>query len=142
MTNDRRRQGLQITGLAHPRPEAVTASLFQQGQPFFYALDKVQVKYEMLRAHVVDGDRVTNAARSHGYSRAEFYLMAAAFEEAGMTGLLDERRGRKGPTKLTEEVLGFLDGVGSCSAADAAAMLEAEMGVRLHPRSIQRARRR
>jgi transposase len=143
MTNNNgRREALEAVGLVHPRPEAVTASLFEQGGRFFCALDKVQVKYEMLRAHAVDGDTVTAAARSHGYSRAEFYLVAAAFEQTGMTGLLDERRGRKGPMKLTEEVRVFLDSLGPCSASEAAAVLEARMGVVLHPRSIQRARRR
>ena len=68
--------------------------------------------------------------------------MAAAFEEAGMTGLLDERRGRKGPVKLTPEVIAFLDQLSDCSAPEAAARLEASLGVRLHPRSIQRVRRR
>ena len=43
---------------------------------------------------------MTAAAAAHGYSRAAFYLVAAAFAEAGMAGLLDERRGRRGPVKL------------------------------------------
>ena len=141
MSNNSRRDALETTGLVHPRPEAVTSPLFQHDD-FFFALDKIQVKYEMLRAHLVEGDTVTETARSHGYSRAEFYLVAAAFEESGMTGLLDERRGRKGPTKLTAEVRAFLDSLGPCSAARAAAMLETKMGVQLHPRSIQRIRRR
>jgi transposase len=140
--NNNRRQALQTTGLAHPRPDAVTARLFHSGDPFFFAVDKVQVKYEMLRAHFGDGDTVTAAAATHGYSRAEFYLVAAAFERAGMTGLLDERRGRKGPVKLTEDVHAFLDGLGSCSAAEAAAAVADQLGVVLHPRTIQRARRR
>jgi len=142
MSNNTRRQALQTAGLAHPRPDAVTARLFHSGDPFFFALDKVQVKYEMLRAHFGDGDTVTAAAAAHGYSRAEFYLVAAAFEHAGMTGLLDERRGRKGPVKLTEDVHAFLDGLGSCSAVDAAAAVADHLGVALHPRTIQRARRR
>jgi transposase len=142
MSHQSRRQALELAGLLHPRPEAVTAPLFSDDDRFFFSLDKVQVKYEMLRCHVVDGHTVTAAAGAHGYSRAEFYLVAAAFEEAGMTGLLDERRGRKGPTKLTGEVVAFLDGLGDCSAREASAQLEASMGVRLHPRSIQRARRR
>jgi transposase len=141
MSHESRRQALAVAGLVHPRPEAVTAALFEGRSPFFFAPDKVQVKYEMLRAHVVDGLTVTAAARTHGYSRAEFYLVAAAFEEGGMGGLLDERRGRKGPMKLTAEVRAVLDGLGSCSAAEAAAAIESELGVRLHPRSIQRARR-
>jgi transposase len=141
MSNNSRRDALEAAGLVHPRPEAVTSPLFQQND-FFFALDKVQVKYEMLRAHFVEGDTVTEAARSHGYSRAEFYLVAAAFDESGMTGLLDERRGRKGPIKLTAEVLALLDSLRACSAVEAAGLVEAKLGVRLHPRSIQRVRQR
>jgi hypothetical protein len=141
-SNTGRRQVLQAAGLVHPRPDAVTAPLFQSGDPFFFALDKVQVKYEMLRAHFADGETVTAAAGMHGYSRAEFYLVSAAFDRAGMTGLLDERRGRKGPSKLTEDVHAFLDELGPCSAAEAAAAVADQLGVRLHPRTVQRARRR
>ena len=139
--NKSRRDALEAAGLVHPRPEAVTAPLFGSGL-FFFAEDKVQVKYEMLRAHVVDGVTVTAAAGSHGYSRAEFYLAHATFERGGMAGLLDRRRGRKGPLKLTEDVRAFIDGLGPCPATDAAASVEAEFGVVLHPRSIQRLRRR
>jgi hypothetical protein len=142
MSTETRREALEMSGLVHPRPEAVTAAVFAAGNPFFLALDKVQVKYEMLRAHLLDGDTVTAAAAAHGYSRAEFYLVAAAFEAAGMTGLLDEPRGRKGPTKLTAQVRDFIDGLGECSAAEAATRLEAALGVHLHPRSIQRVRHR
>jgi transposase len=140
MSAGSRREALQALRLLHPRPEAVTAPLFGT-HGFFLAADKVQVKYEMLRAHVADGQTVTAAAAVHGYSRAEFYLVAAAFEDKGMTGLLDERRGRKGPVKLTTEVLALLERLGPCPAAEAAAVIESELGVRLHPRSIQRARR-
>ena len=141
MTTVSRCQILKQARLLHPRPEAVSAPLFDGREPFFLAVDKVQVKYEMLRAHVVDGQTITAAATVHGYSRAEFYLVAAAFEDKGMTGLLDERRGRKGPVKLTAEVLGLLERLGPCPAVEAAAVIESELGVRLHPRSIQRARR-
>jgi len=142
MSNDSRRQALEVAGLAHPRPEAVTSPLFRSGDPFFFNLDKVQVKYEMLRARALDGWSVTQTAAAHGYSRAEFYLVSASFEEVGMTGLLEKPRGRKGPTKLTADVLRFLDELGPCTAAEAAAALEAALGVSLHPRSVQRARQR
>ena len=91
-----RRAALEATGLVHPHPEAVTAELFVAGPEFFMAVDKVQVKYEMLRAHVVDRRSVSAAAASHGYSRAGFYLVEAAFAERGMAGLVDERPGRRG----------------------------------------------
>ena len=142
MSNESRRQLLEQSGLVHPHPESVTAPLFQAGSGFFFSLDKLQVKYEMLRSHVVEGSTVTAAASLHGYSRAEFYLVASSFEEGGMTGLLDERRGRKGPVKLTREVLALLDSLGPCSASVAASAIESELGVRLHERSIQRARKR
>ena len=89
------------SGLLHPNPAAVRAPLFAAGTGFFLAADKVQVKYEMLRAHLVDAQPVTEAAAAHGYSRAAFYLVSASFDQLGMAGLLDERRGRRGPVKLT-----------------------------------------
>jgi hypothetical protein len=96
------------SGLVHPNPASVQASLFTAGPDFFLAADKVQVKYEMLRAHRVEGQPVTEVAAAHGYSRAAFYLVSAAFEQLGMSGLLDERRGRRGPVKLHPEVVAFI----------------------------------
>ena len=108
MTRATRRWVLEETGLLHSRPEAVTAPLFDGRRPFFLALDKVQVKYEMLRAHAIDGLSATVAAERHGYSRAAFYLITTAFDQAGMRGLLDEPRGRRGPLKLTAEMMEFV----------------------------------
>jgi transposase len=117
--------------------------LFDGSRPFFLAEDKVQVKYEMLRAHLLDGAAATAAAASHGYSRAAFYLAAAAFEETGMTGLLDERRGRRGPLKLTPEVVAFIQGsAATLGTEEIAEAVVARFSVDLHPRTIQRAARR
>ena len=133
---------LETAGLVHPRAEAVTAELFGSN-PFFFALDKVQVKYEMLRAVVVDGETVVAAAASHGYSRAEYYLVQAAFAERGMAGLVDERRGRKGPTKLTAEIGTFLrEAPAERSGAELVGDVESRFGVILHRRTVERARRR
>src|SRR5204863_9762755 len=70
--------------------------------------EPVPGQYEMLRAHLVDGHSVTEAAAEHGYSRAAFYLVLASFSEAGMSGLLDEGRGRRGPVKLRPEIVTFI----------------------------------
>ena len=59
------------------------AALFSGGSGFFLAADKVQVKYEMLWTRLVDGLPVSEAAAVHGYSRAAFYLVAAAFDQSG-----------------------------------------------------------
>jgi len=142
MSTTTRRRLLEQLGLLHPRPQAVTAPLFNGREPFFLAADKVQVKYEMLRAHVVDGLTATSVAEQHGYSRAAFYLILDAFEEAGMHGLLDERRGRRGPVKLTPEVLQFLSSADpTLSGARLAAQIEERFGLSLHRRTVERARR-
>jgi transposase len=145
VTERARRRALEAAGLLHPAPEAVTAAAFVERPEFFAAFDKVQVKYEMLRAHLVDGETVTAAAAAHGYSRASFYLVARAFEEAGMVGLLDERPGRRGPVKLSAEVLAFLEARRrdrpGASGAELAGELERALGVRLHRRTVERALR-
>src|SRR5439155_8597350 len=118
------------------------APLFTAGG-FFLAADKVQVKYEMLRAHLVDGVNVTDTAATHGYSRAGFYLVAAGFDRDGMIGLLDDKRGRRGPVKLTAAIAEFLHAApASVSGAVLAEEVANRFGVRLHRRTVERVRRR
>ena len=138
-----RRRTLEASGLVHPDLSRVSSELFDGSRPFFLAEDKVQVKYEMLRAHAVDGTAVTVAAAAHGYSRAAFYLVAAAFDEAGMAGLVDERRGRRGPIKVTPEIAAFITAADpALSGAEVAESVSSRFGVELHRRTVERARRR
>ena len=142
MNTSRRLRTLAAAKLVHPRHDAVTAALFNGEKPFFLSQDKVQVKYEMLRAHFVDGLNATQAAQIHGYSRAAFYLIVAAFEAQGMTGLVDGRRGRRGPLKLTPEIIEFIGGASAkVSGAQLAEQIERQFAVRVHRRTIERARR-
>jgi len=140
MSEASRLRALAESGLVHPRPEAVQVPLFGTGAGFFLAADKVQVKYEMLRAHLVEGLPVNQAAEGHGYSRAAFYLVSASFEELGMAGLLDERRGRRGPVKLTPEIVTFIHTAGPGSGAQIAEQVADQFGVRLHRRTVERVR--
>ena len=143
MATSGRYRALEQAGLLHPAPDAVVGEAFRSHPQFFAAFDKVQVKYEMLRAHVVEGQSATASADAHGYSRASFYLVQAAFERSGMVGLLDERPGRRGPVKLSPEVLAFLQGRHrerpGASGAELALELEAGLGVRLHRRTVEKA---
>ncbi len=142
VSRESRRAALERSGLVHPNPEAVTAAVFADGGGFFLPTDKVQVKYEMLRAHVVDGVSVTDAAAAHGYSRGGFYLVSTAFSQQGMAGLLDERRGRRGPLRLTDEIVAFLHAApAERSGAALALEVEQRFGVSLHRRTVERARR-
>ena len=141
MSETTRLRALAEVGLLHPHPEAVVASLFTGGSGFFLACDKVQVKYEMLRAHLLDRLPVSEAAAAHGYSRAAFYLVAAAFDQSGMAGLIDERRGRRGPVKLRPEIVDFIR-ADTGSGAQIAEQVADRFGVRLHRRTVERVRRR
>ena len=62
LSDTTRLRALTEAGLLHPNPDAVLAPLFADGSGFFLAADKVQVKYEMLRAHLVDAMPVSEAA--------------------------------------------------------------------------------
>ncbi len=142
MNTSPRIRTLEAAGLVHPSPGRVNAELFDGRSPFFLPHDKVQVKYEMLRAHVAGGISASAAAEHHGYSRAAFYLVVAAFEDRGMQGLLDARRGRRGPLKLTPEIVEFIAGAGpETSSAHLAEQIEQQFSVRLHRRTVERARR-
>lgn len=132
MAESARYRALEQAGLLHPAAGAVLAEPFGAYPEFFAAFDKVQVKYEMLRAHVIDGQTATTAAQTHGYSRAAFYLVAAAFERSGMVGLVDERPGRRGPLKVSPQVLAFLEARRrerpGASGAELAGEVEAALG--------------
>ena len=112
------------------------------GRVFWPPAEAAQADYEMLRAHLAEHVPVTVAAAAHGYSRAAFYLVAASFEQAGMTGLLDERRGRRGPVKLRPESAEFIRSAPPASGAALAEQVAERFGVVLHRRTIERARAR
>jgi hypothetical protein len=99
---------LRAAGALHPRPEAIQDEAFA-GQEFFDRRDRVQVKYEMLRRHRVDGRPVTEVATAFGVSRQAFYAAETAFTAAGLPGLLPRPRGPKGAHKCTDEILAFVE---------------------------------
>ena len=109
---------------------------------FFDPQDLVQVKYEMVRRVRVDGVAVSAAARAFGFSRNVFYTAAAALDASGPAGLVPSRPGPKGPRKLTDEVMAFIDvrlAERRRSARALATMVADEFGFNIHPRSIERA---
>src|SRR5947208_1016125 len=77
------------------------------------------------------------------FCSGRYFLVAAAFAERGMAGLADQRRGRKGPTKLSAEIAEFLRSAPpERSGAELAAEVETRFAVSLHRRTAERARRR
>ena len=127
----------------HPHPEEVRDPLFTSGSPFFDPRDLVQVKYELLRRVRVDGYSVSDAAELFALSRPTFYTAQAAWERAGISGLLPVPTGPRHAHKLTEEIVTELQGLAkTMSSADLARWLQDERSLSVHPRSIERALKR
>jgi transposase len=126
----------------NPHPEEVTDEAFVS-QEFFDARDVVQVKYEMVRRVRVDGDSVTAAAAAFGYSRPSYYEAADALDERGLDGLVPGKPGPRRGHKLTDAVCAFaqaeLTTDPTLRPKDLIEPIEQRFGVRVHPRSIERA---
>ncbi|HZO64523.1 MAG TPA: hypothetical protein VFB74_05940 [Kribbellaceae bacterium] len=135
-------EALRAARTLNPRPDAVRDEQFGSSE-FFDARDLVQVKYEMVRRVQVDGATVVDAAAAFGFSRPSFYEAAAALARAGLPGLLPAKPGPRAGHKLTDEVLDHAEALlaadSSLRPADLVEPVHDRFGVRVHPRSIERA---
>jgi transposase len=133
---------LRETRCLNPHPEQVRDEAFLR-EEFFDARDAVQVKYEMVRRVVVEGDSVTAAAAAFGYSKPSYYAAAAALAASGLEGLVAAKPGPRGGHKLTETILIWareqLVADPDLRPARLIEPIAAQFGVRVHPRSIERA---
>ena len=133
---------LRASRCLNPRPQDVRDEAFLS-QEFFDARDVVQVKYEMVRRVKAEGMSVTDASAAFGYSRPSYYQAAAALAESGLEGLVPARPGPRGGHKLTDQVLAWaeqqLAADPALKAAGLAGPIAEEFGVRVHPRSVERA---
>jgi transposase len=131
---DPKEEALRAARALNPRPEAITVQEFSTSE-FFDARDLVQVKYEMLRQARQDGSTVSDAASSFGFSRPSFYEAKAAFEQAGIPGLLPKRPGPRRAHKLSEDIVERLieaaAAEASLSSGDLADLAHSEFGVRV-----------
>jgi len=136
-----KRAFLESAGALHRHPERVRAEVFERHR-FFDPLDKVQVKYEMLRAQAVEGETVVDASEAFGYSRQTFYTARDEFEASGVLGLAEEKRGRRGPLKLTPEAIEWVEALAAerpdLSGREIAERLAEEWGIVVHRRTIER----
>ena len=139
---DSKEAALAETRCLNPHPEQVRDLAFLSSD-FFDARDLVQVKYEMVRRVKDGGAPVTEAAAAFGYSRPSYYQAAAALERSGLEGLVPARPGPRAGHKLTEEILAW---AGEQLAADPALRpaqlpdrIEQAFGVRVHPRTVEKA---
>jgi transposase len=142
---ERKRKALRSLGALHHHPEQVRDELFQQ-EEFFDPHDLVQVKYEMLRSVQVGHKPIRRAAKDFGFSRPTVYQAQAAFERAGLPGLLPARRGPRGAHKMDDAVMAFMReqrlSDPALRAVGLARRIQARFGITVHPRTIERAVRR
>ncbi len=137
---DEKLKALRASRTLHPHAEQVRDPLFTSGSPFFDPHDLVQVKYELLRRVRVDGYSVSQASALFALSRPTFYAAQAAWERAGMSGLLPVPTGPRYAYKLTEEIVAELHLLAkTMSSAELAVWLQQERHLSVHPRSIERA---
>jgi transposase len=139
---DPKEAALAETRCLNPHPEQVRGPAFLSSD-FFDARDVVQVKYEMVRRVKAGGAPVTGAAAAFGYSRPAYYQAAAALERSGLEGLVPARPGPRGGHKLTAGICAWaeeqLAADPALRPAQLAALIEEPFGVRVHPRSVERA---
>lgn len=129
-------------GVLNAHPQRVRAPWFLSGQ-FFDARDLVQAKYEMLRHVRIDGASKAQAAALFGMSRPTYYQAESAFAHSGLAGLLPKLRGPKGAHKLTAPIMAFIEQRlqqgEPMHARQLAHAIQSELGISVHPRSIERA---
>jgi hypothetical protein len=142
-TDEERKQRLKKEGTLHPNPDKVRSDLLAKS-PFFDANDLIQMKYEMLRSVSADQQPVAKAAHTFGLSRVAYYSTQKQYQKHGLAGLLPRRRGPKHPHKFTPEVISFIDDQLTAAGGRPdwnllSKQIEAGFGIKVHPRSVERA---
>lgn len=132
---------LKATSTLNRNPQAIIDPQFRGGG-FFDPRDLVQARYEMVRRHRVEGVPVAMTAGLFGVSLPTAYQAHAAFEAAGIAGLLPKRRGPRQGHKLTPEVVAHLERRRrerpDWRTGDLQADLQRTFGLTVHRRSLER----
>ena len=96
----------------------------------------------MLRRVSIDKVSVTEASDEYGVSRPTYYQAKGNFDMAGIAGLVPAKPGPRGPHKIDDEVLAFLQARLApgepVRARELAKLLRHELDIELHPRTIER----
>jgi transposase len=143
--NPNKIEALRSFGALNRHPQKVRHPLFAE-HDFFDPNDMVQLKYETVRAIEVDGRPIAQAALDYGLSRPTIYGAQENFRQAGIGGLLPQKRGPKKARKLTPEVRFYLEELVASEPDIKGAVLvqrvRRRFGIVLHPRTVEKAVRK
>src|ERR1700693_769739 len=139
---DQKTLELKETGTLNPRPDSVSDRLFKEN-PFFDPKDLLQVRYEMLRRHSVEGASIVDVATQFCVSRPTVYQAQAAFLQAGLSGLLPKHRGPKEGHKLSPEIIEYVrtlrSGEADLTTVACVQAVRQKFVIAVHRRSLERA---
>lgn len=134
-------ESLKKYGCYNNNYDNVAADVFNS-IPFFDKRDIVQVKYEMIRATAKNEGSITEIADAYGFSRKSYYQINEAFQAGGLYALIPKKTGPKGAFKLNPEILAFINSFlmdhKNAKSKEISVALEAEKGIKVHPRTIYR----
>jgi transposase len=138
-------RALRSSGALNRHPEKVRHPLFRE-HDFFDPHDMVQVKYETVRAIELDSRPIAQAAQDFGLSRPTIYEARTNLRQAGLEGLVPQKRGPKRPRKLTPEVRRYLeelvDSEPDLKASVLVQRIRTRFSIVLHPRTVEKAVRK
>ena len=139
---EEKHKSLGDAGLLNPRPEQVRDPLFREHLEFFDRHDLLQVRYELLRAHLIDQESIGAICKRYGVSRQTFYNLSEKLKRHGTAGLLPRKPGPKGASKVTAEVVEFvrdeLEREPGVSGETVASRIEGKFAIPIHKRTIEK----
>jgi transposase len=104
--------------------------------------DAVRVAAEIFNDLLRRGDSVVDVCRRFGITRQSFYTLQEKLLRQGTAGLLPRKPGPRGPSKLTEELLAFINQQvqqdQNVSIMSIINDVQVNFGVSLHRRTIEK----
>lgn len=141
-TMNKKHENLRKAGLFNPNFQKVNDSRFSHEPSFFDPCDNLQVRYEMIRSHIIEGDNVSNVCKRFGVTRQTFYTLQEKLANEGSAGLLQKKPGPRGPSKLNKTVMNFIKDQIVDSEKISAIQLKKEIaqkfGISLHRRTVEK----
>ena len=137
-----KREWLRRSRTLNPHPGRVVAERFRDHN-FYDSDDLLQVRYEAVREALAKRGKRSATARAHGFSRHTLHRLVRLFRDQGLAGLVPRKRGPLGPSKITPEILRFVDEQrarrGRVGSTVLVCEIKARFGVSIHRVSLDQA---